>query len=354
MTDQPFLTTDADHLPRHADDDGDEGPTDWRVTESPVSHLVRQVVDGEMVSSRAGHELIATGYATLDRALGGGMHIGDLAIVGGLPGSGKTIAALQWARNMARAGNSVLYLCYEHDVATMLGRLMALEVGNLGTALDGHDGRAVSDALSYTMNGAGDPDSTVLEHPIARAALAQMEDYAERLVLSQAPNFCDLDLIQTKVEDGDYDVVFIDYLQKVPSLRGLVGIDRYTNTVEGLKNLALDNECLLIAISAVDAGAMAERRLTLDGLRGAHALAHEADVVITINAKLRVVSRSHLAFDSTLYDEFSRHAVFTIEKNRRGMAPLNIEFEKDFARFRFHPKGRYVAEKLIDDIMVME
>ncbi len=352
MTDQPPTQTAAgEREPRHAEPGG---LAEWRVTEGPVSDLVEQVVGGEMVSNRAGHPLITTGFATLDRALAGGFHVGDLVILGGLPASGKTIAALQWARNMARDGNRSLFLCYEHDVATMLGRLLSLEIGSLGTPLDGDDDRAVAEAIAYTMNGAGDPESRALDHPVVKAAMAQMATYAERLVLAQAPNFCDLDVIASKSEQGDYDVVMVDYLQKVPSLRGLVGIDRYTHTVEGIKNMALENECLVVALSAVDSAALSERRLGIDGLRGAHALAHEADVVITINNKLRVVSRSHLAFDSTLFDAFSRQSVFTIEKNRRGMAPLNVEFEKDFARFRFHPKGRYVAEKLIDHILVTE
>jgi replicative DNA helicase len=324
------------------------------VIETTVADLMSQVLGGNMVSARAGHSLVVTGFSMLDSALSGGLHIGDLAVVGGLPGSGKTIATLQWARNMAVAGNHVLFLCYEHDVATLFGRLLALEVGDLGTKLDPADSVAVAQALSYTLNGGGDPDSDLLKHPVIRAAMAQIEAYAGRLILSQAPNYCDLESIERKVERGYYDVVIVDYVQKVPSLDGLVGVDRYTNTVEGLKNIALDAECLVVGVSAVESAAMESRRLKLDGLRGAHVLAHEADVVITLNNKISVVSKSHLAFDSTLHDEFSRHVVFTIEKNRRGPAPLTVEFEKDFARFRFEPKGRFVAEKLIDDIIVLE
>lgn len=325
-----------------------------RITESRVSTLVEDVLNGAAVSGRAGHQLIATGFGTLDKALGGGMHVGDLCIVGGLPGAGKTIATLQWARNMAQAGNEVLYLCYEHDVATLLGRLLAMEIGNLGAQLDASDSAAVASALAYTMNGAGDPDSEVLRHPLVRAAMSQIDGYAPRLVLSQAPHYCDLALIEKKATSGDYGVVVVDYLQKIPSLHGVMGIDRYTNSVEGLKNLALDSECLVIAVSAVDAHAMEERRLKVDGLRGAHALAHEADVIMTLNNKINVVSRTHLAYDSTLFDRFSQESVFTIEKNRRGMAPVYVECTKDFQRFRFEPKGRFVAEKLIDDVVVKE
>ncbi len=213
---------------------------------------------------------------------------------------------------------------------------------------------AFSRALSYTMNGAGPGADEALAHPYVRAALAQIDTYAPHLVLSQAPNYCDLEMIETKVLEGNYEVTVVDYLQKIPDLEGAQGIDRYSASVEGLKNLAMEAECLVIAVSAVDAHALQAGRLKVDGLRGAHALAHEADVILALNDKLNVVSKSHLSYDSTLYDRFRNEAVFGVEKNRRGRPGLNVEFTKDFAHFRFEPRGRYVAERLIDDVVVNE
>ena len=103
---------------------------------------------------------------------------------------------------------------------------------------------------------------------------------------------------------------------------GLVGIERWTAAVEDLKDLALTEHCLVVAISALDRESLSARRVGLDGFRGAQAVAHEADVAIAMNEKLKVVSRAHLAYSTTLYDSFSRAVVFSIEKNRRGMAPL--------------------------------
>ncbi len=323
------------------------------IGESDVRHLMEQVINGGMVSARAGHALIPTGFTPLDKALGGGLHVGDLCVIGGLPASGKTIAALQWARNMARAGNVVLYLCYEHDVATLLGRLLALEIGDLPGRIAPGDAAAVHEALSYTMNGAGDPSSAVMEHPAVRLAMAKMAAYASRLVLSQASHDCDLGAIERKAQMGAFDVVVVDYLQKVPE-PGLSGVDRHAATIEGLKDLALAEECLVLAVSAVESGALEDRRLRLDGLRGAHVLAHEADVIVILNGKLNIVSRAHIAFDSTLVEDFRRQVVFTVEKNRRGSAPIDTEFSRDFAHFRFESGGRYVSEQLIDDVVVRD
>jgi replicative DNA helicase len=325
-----------------------------RAQESTLSDLLARALGGESVSARAGHARIPTGFGVLDQALGGALHVGDLLVLGGLPGSGKTIATLQWARNMAEAGNAVLYLCYEHDAASLLGRLLALEIGSIEARPDAEMAAAVAAAVAYTTDGAGDPDSRVLEHPLVGAATLRMHTYADRLVLAEAGADHDLNHIVARVAAGAFDVVVVDYLQKIPSTTDARGLDRSTEVVEGLKDLALDAECLVVAISAVNAATLSRKRLTIDGLRDAHVLAHEADVVITLNNKIDVVSRSHLAFDTTLHDRFSGQVVFSIEKNRRGMAPLHVEFDKHFAQFRFDQRGRFVAEKLVDDVLVTE
>ena len=65
-----------------------------------------------------------------------------------------------------------------------------------------------------------------------------------------------------------------------------------------------------------------------------------------LNEKLAVVSRAHFVHSPTRAEEFHRHVVFSVEKNRNGTPDVNLEFEKDFAHYRFHPRGRWVAERL--------
>src|SRR5207248_7282683 len=56
-----------------------------------------------------------TGFAMLDRTISGGLKPGELMLIGGAQGLGKTTLTLQMARNMAAAGANVLYVCYEHE-----------------------------------------------------------------------------------------------------------------------------------------------------------------------------------------------------------------------------------------------
>ena len=65
-----------------------------------------------------------------------------------------------------------------------------------------------------------------------------------------------------------------------------------------------------------------------------------------LNEKLSVVSRAHLTSSPTRAKEFHRHVVFSVEKNRNGCSDINLEFEKDSGHYRFHPRGRWVADRL--------
>ncbi|MEP7356923.1 MAG: hypothetical protein ABI847_06755, partial [Anaerolineales bacterium] len=55
------------------------------------------------------------GFPQLDECLGGGLRAEDLCLVGGMQNVGKTIFALQVARNLAAAGDVLpIMVCYEH------------------------------------------------------------------------------------------------------------------------------------------------------------------------------------------------------------------------------------------------
>src|SRR5256885_6313929 len=74
------------------------------------------------------YQPVPLGFTPLDRTIGAGMRPGELLLIGGAQGTGKTTMALQMARNVASAGQAnVLYLCFEHDEQYLLNRLIAME-----------------------------------------------------------------------------------------------------------------------------------------------------------------------------------------------------------------------------------
>ena len=74
-------------------------------------------------------------------------------------------------------------------------------------------------------------------------------------------------------------------------------------------------------------------------MRGSALLAHEADLAIAMNEKSTALSKSHLAYDPHLLEASMNQIVFSIEKNREGPANVHLEFNKQFADYRFDPAG---------------
>jgi replicative DNA helicase len=90
---------------------------------------VLQRLDGDVRAGRAnGLRGIPTGFSPLDSYLHGGLRLGELLLLGGAQGVGKSTWALQVARHVAAGGHGrVLYVCYEHSEEFLLERLIAME-----------------------------------------------------------------------------------------------------------------------------------------------------------------------------------------------------------------------------------
>jgi len=300
------------------------------------------------------HPVLPTGFERLDEVLAGGIRPGELCLLGGKPGVGKTVASLQWARSMAQSGVVVVYLCYEHDEVTLLTRLLLCEFGELlansspGPTGVGHEEirariRDVA-AGAITLREALDSDR------LLQQAHQRLAAYADRLVLVTGSGaHTDVNAIGdvTGGFEGQPIALFVDYVQKVPVFPAAPHEgERVGRVIEGLKQLALDQKVVVVAIAAADQSGLDARRLHSRHFRGSTALAYEADATVVLNDKLAVVSRAHVAYSPTRAEEFQHQVVFSVEKNRNGTADIDLEFDKDFANYRFHPRGRWVAERL--------
>jgi replicative DNA helicase len=314
-----------------------------------------------------------TGFGGLDASLNGGLRSGNLVLLAGAQGLGKTTWALQMARNVARGGYPVIYFCYEHDQESLLARLIALETGELGgreagtldqirLVFDGDKDNAVT-GESDTLEEQGDRGlGERLAHvPYAAEGLDRVLEYAPYLHLHRSTGaYTTLDVITKAVEQiwraGDTPpVVFIDYLQKVPVPEAGSEDDRITTVVERLKDLALDAEIPIVAIAASDKGGLESgKRMRAQHLRGSTALAYEADVLLVLAEKYDIVARHHLVFSTQGANTFRDWAVLTIEKNRNGRDNIDIQFRKRFEQSRYEGDGERVAEHLIDERVFVE
>jgi replicative DNA helicase len=300
-----------------------------------------------------------TGFDVLDANLQGGFRSGDLILLGGPQGMGKTTWMLQVARNIAMQGRPVLYFCYEHDQTTMLIRLVALEAGIIGgidapginriratfEAADGL-GRSLSERLSDTSGGA--------------EALERVKEYSDRLTIHRSSgSSTTLDQIKETISEvtqkhGRAPFVCIDYLQKIP-MPGVDEEERTTAVVTQVKDMTLDYDVPALCIVASDKeGISSGKRMRVNHMRGSSSLAYEADTVLMLNNKYDVVARHHLVFDTGNVERFKHWAVLSIEKNRSGLTGVDMEFPKRFEQSRFDTQGQLVREKLVDERVFVE
>ncbi|HUH07003.1 MAG TPA: DnaB-like helicase C-terminal domain-containing protein [Egibacteraceae bacterium] len=320
-----------------------------------VAQLLTELDAAANAGARPDSKVMGTGFDPLDQVMEGGIRQHDLVLVAGAPGIGKTVAALQWARSIALSGHRVIYACYEHEEPVLIARLLAQELRT--TPVD-KDPDLVRNGLRDIAESRRSLSELAAATPAFAAGSRSLSAYAERLWLVRASGgrtgLKELEQIAVEHRNGPM-VLFIDYLQKVAIQPEQADEgEKVLRITEGLKELALSNDVAVVAVAAADRTGLEARRLRLHHLRGSSALAYESDVVIMLNDKARAVSKVHLAYDPVRAETYKHYVVFTIEKNRSGQAGIDMEFRKDFAHYRFDPRGGYVAERLVDERLFEE
>ncbi len=111
----------------------------------------------EQLNERGVDRALPSGFGTLDTLLGGGLHPGDLVVVAGRPGLGKTTLALNVARNAALVRDAKcaifsLEMTEEDLTLRLLSSLAEIDGGRLRRgALDEDELQAISQASSQLM-----------------------------------------------------------------------------------------------------------------------------------------------------------------------------------------------------------
>ena len=273
---------------------------------------------------RAGYKPIPTGFEPLDTYLGGGLVPESLVLIGGPPGTGKTIFVVQAARNIAAAATdnktAACVVCFEHGEVYLYHRLLCME-----SVLSGAEtGLTMEDIRREAMTNVGiEPGlANLLESSdAARDAWARIVQYWERLFLIKGhpvkTTLNVLDTYLTRLRSQFTTVVlFVDYLQKIPVFSSGIELtpERQIRTVtEGLKNLALAHSVPIVAVAAADAEGLKGERVRFEDLWGGYSVNYEPDVAVMLNPCQSL-------------DEY-REILFSVEKNRLG--PTGVEFPEN-------------------------
>ncbi|MGZ6339866.1 MAG: DnaB-like helicase C-terminal domain-containing protein [Candidatus Limnocylindrales bacterium] len=331
---------------------------------SPRSALDVLINLNDKVSSGkvAEYQPVPLGYTPLDKTIGGGLRAGELLLIGGAQGTGKTTMALQMARNIASGGQAnVLYVCFEHDEEYLLNRMIAMEsalahLPHKTGAIKIQDVRKEILGTWMAEGGAGNV-AQLTANPRLRPSLDRIARYGQNLFLMRGSQTAStIDNIRKLVQahralSGDRRlVVFVDYLQKVPQIPEPENeTEKVTYLVNGLKDIALAEQVGMIAIVAADKEGLKAARLRNHHLRGSSAINYEADIIVILNEKYHIVAKVNIEFNPYQAQRFRDWVVLSVEKNRGGQDNVDLEFEKHFEFSCFDPNGRTVQEKLIEE-----
>ncbi len=324
-----------------------------------LADIRSKVASGEL----ADYEPIPLGFAPLDRMLGGGLRPGELMLIGGAQGTGKTTMALQMARNIAAAGQAyVLYVNFEHDDADMLNRLIAMEsaLPHLPNTKPSTGAVKIQDVRAEVIRSwarAGDEPADLAASPRLKPAIERIARYGSNLFLlrgsassSTIENLRELIDMHRRRSGERRLVMIVDYLQKVPQIPEPPSeSEKVTYVVNGLKDIALTEKIPTIAIVAADKEGLKAARLRNHHLRGSSAINYEADMILILNEKYQIVAKVNIEFNPYQAQRFRDWIIASVEKNRSGVDNVDVEYHKHFEFSCFDPTGRPVQEKLIEE-----
>lgn len=284
----------------------------------------------------AGYKPIPTGFDPLDGFLGGGLVPESLVLVGGPPGTGKTVFVLQVARNIAAANDNktaVCLVCFEHGEVYLYHRLLCME----SVMGESKEGLTMDDIRRAALqNEFGEPGLGALLETFhaAKDAWSRIVQYWERLYLSKGhPVKTTLNVLDTYLSRlcSQYAtvVLFVDYLQKIPVFSPGIELtpERQIRTVtEGLKNLALAHSVPIVAVAAADADGLKGGRVRFEDLWGGSSVNYEPDVAVMLNPAREEKQTRGVEVE------------FSIEKNRLGPAGMKFSCTLLGQHFAFSPR----------------
>lgn len=255
-------------------------------------------------------DTVPTGFPSVDAKLGGGPRRGDLVVLAGDAGCGKSALAMAMAVRVAAAGEQVAWFSGESSPARLIERSLALL------------SRTPVDIL---RNGKLDEET----HARVGAAALQLRDRSPGFAV-MPPNGVG-GLSDLLIEEMGTALVVVDPVQSL--LTGRLGRDEeLAHVVRELKGMALRRNCTILLVSGLT-HAVRERpdaRPRLDDLGALGTLAQHADIVMGL-------FREELYHPSS---DIDGAAELHVLKQRNGPAGwVDLYFYKRWLRFEDMVEG---------------
>jgi replicative DNA helicase len=226
---------------------------------SPLSRLMERV--DAVADGAPPPDSVPTGFPSVDELLGGGLRRGDLIVIGGDTGAGKSALALAIALRVSAAGRSALFLTAEMETERVLERALAIE------------GRARVDDLRGGTLDEGSRASV-------GAAAVRLRDNLLRIERSPAAGSADV-IAELVGEAKETQLVVVDPLQALAG-GARPRDEELAAAVQRLKTLAMDRHVAIVLTAHLPALARDRKdpRPQLDDFGVLGAIRQHADVVL--------------------------------------------------------------------------
>ncbi|GGJ87855.1 replicative DNA helicase [Pilimelia anulata] len=287
--------------------------TERRVSEdfAVLADMLQPTLDEIEAVGAAGGVMtgVPTGFSDLDRLLNG-LHSGQLIIVAGRPGLGKSTAAMDFARSAS----------LKHNLASCI---FSLEMSKVEIVMRLLSAEARVGLHTLRSGQLSDDDWTKLARRMGEISEAP-------LFVDDTPNM-NLMEIRAKArrlkQRHDLKLIVVDYLQLMSSPKRVESRQQEVSELSrGLKLLAKEVECPVIAVSQLNRGPeqRTDKRPQLSDLRESGSIEQDADVVILLHR-------------DDYYDKESPRAGeadFIVAKHRNGPTDsVTVAAQLHFSRF---------------------
>lgn len=280
-----------------------------RVTtvEVAINKLVEQLEDGLPPG-------LDTGFPSLD-ALLGGCRPGNLVIVAGRPGMGKTAVACNMMQHQAEAGVSAGMFSLEMSSQELSMRMLS------GTSRVPHQ--------KIKMNALGSIEWTAIAK--ARSHIATLP------IVIEDSGGLDIDKLTAKATEmknvHQLGVIYVDYIQLMsppPGDRSGNRVKEISDITRGLKNLARKLEIPIVALSQLsrEVEKRANKRPQLSDLRDSGSIEQDADSVIFMFRKGYYMTMAQKIDTTNGVTEVN------VAKNRSGPpGTIHLQWDSETGRF---------------------
>jgi len=243
----------------------------------------------------------------------------SLVVVGGRPSMGKSTLMLQMAWDFARGGKKVLFITLEMTAEECVERLWSMdqEIDNFwlisGKINKVKDTTCIKDKRDAFYNQLG------------TAKLTFVENYGK--------TFAEINDVISSTNKGEYDAVFIDYLQMIKEkTNSKTAIDEY---IKDLRSYAIKKNFCAIVGSQINRGSHDQHKIRepeMYELKGSGSIEEHCDVCILVHWPW-FYSRDKGIGEKEKY-------LVKVCKNRRGRSGrFNCKFEPEYFRVSEYPQA---------------